>query len=164
MLGTALLCMYPIMPAFSAQLWQSFRDVASLTENEFDLVSNHIEKYMMLSAVWSMPWICDILGEWNLATKVSSGRSWLQVGPHLWSCRKRSLYGQSSTVWFGRSWCECCLGNGIRTAWSGKEDFSANMCSYIIQSRTRLRSRAKSKMSGERTRVGRKAASQSCWI
>jgi hypothetical protein len=37
-LGAAIICMYPIMPAFSAQLWQSFRDVATCTEPEFDLV------------------------------------------------------------------------------------------------------------------------------
>jgi hypothetical protein len=38
--GAALICLYPIMPAYSAQLWQSFRGVATFSEPEFNLVSN----------------------------------------------------------------------------------------------------------------------------
>ncbi|ODM87586.1 Leucine--tRNA ligase, partial [Orchesella cincta] len=38
--GVLLICIYPILPAFSAQLWQSFRGVATHTESEFNLVSS----------------------------------------------------------------------------------------------------------------------------
>ena len=44
-LGTFLICMYPIMPAFSAQLWQSFRAVATHTEMEYDFVSKRKPMY-----------------------------------------------------------------------------------------------------------------------
>ncbi|XP_021967257.1 leucine--tRNA ligase [Folsomia candida] len=69
-LGTGIICMYPIMPAYAAQLWQSFRDVATFSEPEFNV--DH--------EVWEQPWpsvdfryhldlICKIKGE-EIVTKV----------------------------------------------------------------------------------------------
>jgi len=63
-LGAGLICIYPVMPAFSAQLWQSFRDVASFTEPEFNL-DNEVWEQHWPTVDWryGLDLICHVKGK-----------------------------------------------------------------------------------------------------
>jgi leucyl-tRNA synthetase len=70
-LGMAIICMYPIMPSFSAQLWQSFRDVASFTENEFDLEKEiWCQKFPHIDPNYNLELICEVYGKEVCTVKV----------------------------------------------------------------------------------------------
>jgi len=70
-LGTAIICMYPIMPAFSAHMWQSFRDVASFTENEFDLEKEiWCQKFPHIDPNYNLELICEVFGNQICSVKV----------------------------------------------------------------------------------------------
>jgi len=76
-LGTLIIALYPVMPAFCAQLWQYFRDVANLTESEFDLVSPIV---LLSLRDYNSPKGFDFIrlrfffaGKWSLVSEVARG-------------------------------------------------------------------------------------------
>ncbi|CAL8135421.1 unnamed protein product [Orchesella dallaii] len=62
--GVLIICIYPILPAFSAQLWQSFRGVATHTEAEYNLDKEVWEQsWPEVDQNYKLDLICTVNGE-----------------------------------------------------------------------------------------------------
>lgn len=132
--GAAIICLYPIMPAFSAQIWQSFRDVASNTEPEFNLVISIkllLVKFVINIYQFTTTSVLFIIGSWSLGAAVAIG--WLEICP--WPClqsQRRRICSQSRAQLLGYNGPANRTRNRIRSPRSKATNPFWTMRSYKI--------------------------------